>query len=379
MYNAAMKSSNRSEPMVVKYWSRAGLMLTDGCNAACAGCYLRCRPGAATWMSADMAVGIWAGLTRLSPHGCRVHVTGGEPFLDWARLIEILRAAAKEGLFADSVETNGAWAMDDAVIRERLEALDAAGMRCLAISADPFHQEFVPIDRVRRLAEVAVEALGPDRVRVRWEDWLRDGRDVQAMTPPQRDALFREWIATGRDRLNGRAAEKLADALPLQPAETFAGQNCRESILRSRHVHIGPDGNITPGVCAGLSIGKLIAPWEKSVSDLWHILREDYAHSDCFSRGGNPFPPRQNAVGKDSDRANLNEDAYYSRRPILSRLIENGPTALLSLALKSGLAVPQMKKNFASKCHLCWSVRTALAVTGDYADELSPPELYRPD
>lgn len=351
MYNAFMKSPNRAEPMLVKYWSRAGLMITDGCNAACASCYLRCRPGQARWMSTDMAVGLWAGLSRLSPHGCRVHVTGGEPFLDWQKLIDILQAAAKENLFADSVETNGFWATDDAVIRDRLQALEAAGVRELAISADPFHQEFVPIERVRRLAAVAVALLGQDRVRVRWQDWLDSGCDVQAMNPQRREALFREWIASGRDRLNGRAAEMLADSLPLQPAEAFAGQNCREGILRSRHVHIGPDGNVTPGVCAGLSVGTTGVPPVTSssheipttIGQVWNNLR------------GN-----------------------FSKRPILGRLIESGPTALLQLMKEKGLPVPHIEKGFASKCHLCWMARTALAATGDYSDELAPLELYKP-
>ena len=32
------------QPMPVKYWSFAGLMLTYWCNARCASCYLRCGP-----------------------------------------------------------------------------------------------------------------------------------------------------------------------------------------------------------------------------------------------------------------------------------------------------------------------------------------------
>ncbi|MBN1943767.1 MAG: radical SAM protein [Phycisphaerae bacterium] len=336
-------SSNRAEPMIVKYFSRAGLMLTDGCTAACASCYLSGRAGKGRWMDADMAVGIWAGLANLSPHGCKVHVTGGEPFIDWEKLIEILRAAAGEGLQAESVETNGFWATGDNIIRDRLRALEAAGMGRLAISADPFHQEFVPIGRVRRLAEVAREVLGPDRVRVRWEDWLEQGRDVQAMSFAQRDDLFAEWIATGRDRLNGRAAEMLAGFLPPKPPEAFAGQTCREAILRSRHVHVGSDGTVMPGVCAGLSIGRVTVPWEESVRGLWCALREN-----------------------------------FSRRPILSRLIETGPTAILQLAHELGLSVPWEGKGFASKCHLCWAARFALAATGNYADELAPRDYYQP-
>ncbi|MBN1555573.1 MAG: hypothetical protein JXA11_12580 [Phycisphaerae bacterium] len=336
-----MKSPNRHEPMPVKYWSRAGLMITDGCDAACASCYLRCTPGRGRWMTVETAVGIWIGLARLSPHGCRVHVTGGEPFLDWQRLIDILHAAAGEGLHAESVETNGGWAIDDAIIRDRLAALDAAGMEKLAISADPFHQAFIPIERVRRLAATTEEVLGPDRVRVRWRDWLDTGVDIQTLSPQERDTVFTEWIAAGRDRINGRAAEVLSHMLPLKSPETFAGQTCREALPRSRHVHIGPEGIVTPGVCAGLSIGRVVAPWEDSVRNLWNEFRENFAD-----------------------------------RPILGRLVEKGPTALLPLAQEQGLAVPQLEHGFASKCHLCWVMRNALAGTGKFADELAPMSVY---
>ncbi len=320
--------------MPLKYWSRAGLMLTDGCNAACAACYLHCAPDHGTWMSLEQAVGVWAGLESLSPHGCRVHVTGGEPFIDFPRLLEILRAARREGLVADAVETNGFWASDEATIRDRLGALDAEGVRRLTISADPFHQQFIPIDRVRRLAGMAEELLGPARVRVRWRDWLETGQDTAHMPVEQRRKLFSEWLATGRDRLNGRAAETLADLLPGKPVEAFAGANCREALLRSRHVHVLPDGNIMPGVCAGLTLGRVQPPFEASLRAIWEGLEQDHA-----------------------------------ARPILGRLITAGPAGLLELAPKD-FAV--RKEGYASKCHLCWILRQALMSDGADLDELAP-------
>lgn len=293
-------------------------------------------------MTVDLAVDLWRGLERMSPHGCRVHLTGGEPFLDWPRVIEIIRAAAGEGLYADSVETNGFWALDEEIICDRLGALDDAGVRCLAISADPFHQAFVPISRVRFLAARAKEKLGPQRVRVRWQDWLDTGRDVMAMDEPARKTLLAEWIASGRDRINGRAAEALAHRLSLQPAEAFRGQHCREGLLRGRHVHVGPDGEVLPGVCAGLVLGYVRQPCEESIQKLWHDLRED-----------------------------------YEGRPILGRLVTAGPTALLELARQRDLDLPDIEKGFASKCHLCWIVRKRLAATGDFAEELGPPQMYQ--
>lgn len=338
---ASIPAVNRSEPAAVKYWSRAGLMVTDGCSAACAACYLRGTPRPGRWMTVETAVGIWSALARVSPHGCRVHVTGGEPFQDWERLREILRAAAQEGLYADSIETNGFWATEDALVHDRLAAMKDLGVRRLAISADPFHQEFIPLKTVRRLAARAEEVFGSDGVRIRWRDWLETGQDVRAMSSPQREALWKEWIASGRDRLNGRAAEILAGLLPRRPAETFSGQNCCEAILRSRHVHVWPDGTMMPGVCAGISLGRAEPPWEESIRGLWEGLRNSYA-----------------------------------RRTILGRLVAAGPAALLDLARQRGATVRDVAEGFASKCHLCWAVRSTLAATGNFVDEIAPPNCY---
>ena len=41
---------------------------------------------------------IWEGLIEGSPHGCRIHLTGGEPFGGFELLLEICRSARRKGL-----------------------------------------------------------------------------------------------------------------------------------------------------------------------------------------------------------------------------------------------------------------------------------------
>ncbi len=42
----------------------------------------------------------------------KIHITGGEPFLYWEHLLEILREAKKSNLGpVDMIETNGFWAV----------------------------------------------------------------------------------------------------------------------------------------------------------------------------------------------------------------------------------------------------------------------------
>ena len=82
---------DRSRPMAVKYWTFAGLLLTDRCPARCAVCYLNLSGEEHACMAPGTALRIWRELQEASPHGCRVHLTGGEPFARWPLLIAVAR------------------------------------------------------------------------------------------------------------------------------------------------------------------------------------------------------------------------------------------------------------------------------------------------
>ena len=353
-----MPRANRSEPMPVKHWSSAGILLTYWCNARCASCYLCCGPHRREEMEIDLALTVWRSLVEACPrlplptrrrqagagpsgqaHRCRVHLTGGEPFGDPARLLTLLGRARREGLAAPNVETNAFWATDAATVRERLAALDEAGVETLAISADPYHQQFVPLRNAALLARIAEEILGPRRVQVRWKPWLTDGCDTDRLAENDRRRLFAEYAAAGhgRDRMSGRAAAELAPLLPQHPPEHFADSPCREPLLRSRNVHVDPGARAFPGTCAGIVLGTLA---EKSVADVWRRL--DLDHRD---------------------------------RPVLGALCRGGPVELLALAGASGF---RPRAGYASKCHLCWHLRGHLAAAGLFPDEIGPQELYLP-
>ncbi|MFW6132717.1 MAG: radical SAM protein [Planctomycetota bacterium] len=332
-----MPRRNRAEPMPVKHWSAAGILLSYWCNARCASCYANCGPDRTCWIDPDLALAAWDGLIAASPHGCRVHLTGGEPFGNWPLLIDIARRAHAAGLCPlEKVETNASWASDDALVRRRIEALDAAGMRKLSISVDPYHQQFVPIALPRRAARLAEQVLGPRRVQVRWRDWLRDGFDTADLAPDERGRVFAAYARRRRDRLNGRAAEMLSDYLPGKSPEDLADETCREPLLRSRHVHVDPAGWVSPGVCAGIVVGR-IGP--ETPGQIWRRLDED-----------------------------------HRRRPVVATLARGGPVALLDEARCAGF---RPSDRYASKCGLCWDVRAFWARRGGYVGHVGPAGLYR--
>ncbi len=341
-----------SEPMKVKYWSSAGLMLTYWCNARCPSCYVCSSPQRTEWMEVGEALSLWRGLVEASPHGCRVHLTGGEPFGDWSRLIELCRRAQSvdllkrhprvKGESLGKVETNAFWATDATIVRQRVEDLAKAGMDKLCISADPYHQQFVSIERCRLAAKIAGEVLGANRVQVRWRDWLADGFDTNALSDRQRAELMARYLLKGRERLGGRAVASLAHLLPreiFKTVEEIAADGyktpCKNALLRSKHVHIGPGGYVMPGTCAGVLLGRA---GQKSVAEVWETLVAD-----------------------------------WSDRPIVGALARAGPVALLPSAGQAGF-VPASQ--YAGKCHLCWDIRVHLAAAGAGGQELGPRWMY---
>jgi len=324
--------------MPVKYWSSAGLLLSYWCNARCESCYLCCGVEHQQWMSVDFALTVWRQLVQASPHGCRVHLTGGEPFGNWPLLIELASRAKAEGLGPlQKVETNAFWATDDGLVRDRLVQLDRAGMEKLTISADPYHQQFVPIARCRLLAAVAEQVLGPQRVQVRWRDWLEEGFDTDSLSDCERRELLARYAAGGRDRLNGRAAELLANRLPQKPAASFADDSCRQQLLRCKHVHVGPEGLVMPGTCAGIVLGR-IGP--HGIGQIWHEL-----------------------------------DADHADRPVVGILSRSGPAGLMEAAHAEGYTP---RAGYAGKCQMCWDVRRYLVEKGLHSDELAPRWIYGP-
>jgi MoaA/NifB/PqqE/SkfB family radical SAM enzyme len=129
------------------YFSRLGMILTDRCNIRCSHCIFDCRTSRGP--SSDLAV--IEGLIAAAAASQRVTLigfTGGEPFLELSRLVRLTALAVGHGLKA-GVTTNGYWGTTAAAAAARLSKLP--GLTVLAVSTDQFHQQFVPVHRVRNI------------------------------------------------------------------------------------------------------------------------------------------------------------------------------------------------------------------------------------
>jgi hypothetical protein len=104
-------------------------------------------------------------------------------------------------------------------------------------------------------------------------------------------------------------------------------------------VHVGPEGTVYPGVCAGIVLGTLgRQPSPGDLRALWERVAAD-----------------------------------WRARPVLSVLAGEGPFGLAEHAREFGY---EPGSGYASKCHLCWEARRFLVRRGRHFDEIGPPWLY---
>jgi MoaA/NifB/PqqE/SkfB family radical SAM enzyme len=285
-------------------------------------------------MPVDTAISAWQSLKTLAGNTAKVHITGGEPFLYWDHLKEILQQTKKHNLGkVDTIETNGFWACDERLVKQRLKTLDELGMYRLKISTDPFHQEYVDIEPVRLLADIASDILGPARVLVRWRKYLENPIKMKGLS---NEELKQQYIRAINDypcRFTGRAAGELAKLGASITTESLACMNCKTDFLAAKGVHIDPFGNVFSGTCSGIIIGNII---HTSLENIWK-----------------QFHPKQNEF--------------------VETLFDLGPVGLLDKSLNLGY---QPAKVYAGKCHLCTSIRQFFFDKGLYKTTIGPVECY---
>jgi len=331
--NIYNKRAGRDKPKF-KIWRNAGLLLTYKCNAKCEFCYYNCSPEQGGLMPVEMAIGAWRSLKELAGDAAKVHITGGEPFLYWDHLVEILQESKKSNLGpVDMIETNGFWAVDEKIVKDRIKVLDKLGMRRLKISCDPFHQEYVDIEPVRRLAKTAKEVIGRGRVLVRWEKYLDKPIEMKNISADERNKQYVEALNHYPCRFTGRAAREIAELVASQTVEQIAAQNCSGAFLDAKGVHIDPYGNIFSGTCSGIIVGNIA---KRPLTEIW-------------------------------------QDWQPENDVVIGQLFNSGPAGLLNGAIKAGY---KPAKQYASKCHLCASIRRFFFDKGLYQTVVGPAECY---
>jgi len=292
-----------------------GLLLTERCDIACAHCWLGPSSDGAD-MSLDEARRYIDQAARI-PSMEWVSFTGGEPFLLPELLNELVGYASAKGLKTECV-TNCSWAETPEKTEETLKTLKESGLDVVNISADNFHQEFVPFENVMncfeaakslgvktvimsaaqaggtlRLAEI-INSLGPDEIGT-----LGEGESTEGLSAI---AVETGFIPVGRGAEVPRDRRLIGESLIEGP--------CR---LVLRDIGIDPEGELL-ACCSAASLlerGRLGSVIETGIMQLL-------------------------------------DDA--GEQPLFKILSEWGPS---SLADSLGIS---WRDGFVSRCHLCHEV-----------------------
>jgi len=261
-----------------------------------------------------------------------LHFTGGEPFLNFELLVEVVAIAHRLGIHSTFVETNCYWCTDEQTALDKLSQLKQAGLDGMLISANPFVLEYVPFERTLRAARIGGQVF-PGGVLVYQPFFYQQFCDLGL----HGTLSLEEYLLKAPDGLQhaellpgGRVSYALSPLFRTYPAECFSDTSCQHELIRDWHVHIDNYGNYVPGYCAGLALG--------DAHDLRTMCEE----------------------GLDLDA-----------RPILSALL-TGMGELRRLAKANDY---DEKEGYISKCHLCIDIRRHLAHVGSFV-ELRPLEFY---
>jgi len=327
-----------------------GIFLTYKCNSRCKHCMYACSPRwKADWISRGDAEKVLHNFSKAFkkryPEGYEevgvnlgLHFTGGEPFLNFNLLLDLVKTAGKMKIPSLFVETNCFWAVTDEVTKERLLQLREAGLHGILISVNPFILEYVPFERTLRAIRAAREIF--DGNVMIYQEFFRHQIERLGIngTMPLNDYLNR----TGAAGLlyaellpMGRACYELGHLFKKYPAERFFHMSCREELTRPWHVHVDNYCNYISGYCGGISLG-------------------DARNLDAICSG-------------------IDLDDH----PILARLVSNRGIERLYVYGVEEFGYRESRSGYISKCHLCVDIRRHIIEQTDEFKELRPKEFYR--
>ncbi len=317
-----------------------GIILSYRCESRCKHCLYACGPGWKETMSLD-AVREAVAATKVWNHPFRVHLTGGEPFLDFDFLIQAAQIVAERGV-PQFVETNASWCLDPDDVREKFSTLKNAGVGSILISCSPFQSETIPLSRVAIGIKAAFDVFGSQNTTVYLPHCIDQIGAFSTDKPVPLDAYIERYGAKRAGEMfwdeygligGGRASYRLGHLTKRFPAEAFEGENCVTEILYPHHSHFDLYGNHISWFCGGLSIGS------------WREL------------------PR------------TMEDFEKARFPaLIGILVIKGPYGLFKLA-EGKHGYRELEEGYTSKCHLCVDLRKHLLPTGEFP-ELRPAPFY---
>lgn len=326
-----------------------GLILSYRCSGECKHCmYFGTPKWNNIWINQRDLEKILVKLSEnieASPYGPNnvslnygLHLTGGEPFLNYDILLKSVQIANEFQIPSLFVETNCFWCKTDELTKEKLTELRNNGLKGILISVNPFILEHIPFEKTERAIRLSKDIFGKNVMIYQLFYYYQfKGLGLKEKLPLEQYLKIMH-IDDLQKKVElfkmGRAVYSLQHLYKKHPPSSFFNENCYSELVRNWHNHFDNYGNYIPGYCGGLSWG--------DIRDL-----------DSLS----------------------NEGIDLEDFPVLKCLIRGSMKDLYHYVINN-FEYQEVPDGYISKCHLCTDIRRKIALNTDKIKELNPREFY---
>jgi MoaA/NifB/PqqE/SkfB family radical SAM enzyme len=300
-------------------------MVTYRCNSQCRHCYIRQsqKVGHPTAIDVHLASRIVEELVQEYSLQS-IMILGGEPLLYPDIVCAILETARRKGIPCREIITNAGRPDSEGEFRSVAFHLAESGVSRILISVDSFHQQFIPLDIVKRNVKALIDA---GIAELEWNPcWLID-RDHDNLWNRSTKEVLQLLKPLGIQESAGNVVQPLGNALTnlaeFMPARTSCPQGVCEDVPYAQRldkigsISIEPDGSIA--ICQAFVIGNAGA------QDINQILRS--------------YNPHQ--------------------MPEIAAILNGGIRQLIDLARTRGIEID--RDGYYSSCDLCMSLTRRMA------------------
>lgn len=309
---------------------------TYNCNISCKHCFFETQ-AKKKYMQPDLVDRVFQDFTPAKQMFWQ-HLSGGEIFLKPDIVIEILKRIQKYFHKNIGISTNGFWATDEEKTKSVVQKLVLNGVNGIAISADYYHQQFIPLEGPKNLARIT-KSEG-----IQTHSYIMGARLSEEVENAEKINIESQRIALEVEQnLNIPFAYAL-----------------ERSIGKGSRINLPKNKNIPSGKCTELNtcLGNR-SPFNPAM-----VWIDPYGNvMICYGIIiGNVY--------KQSFREIL--ECYDTKTfPLIHELAQNGPRALYNFVLKHHFSI---KSAFFDECDLCYQSRKVLRTY--YPELFGPDECY---
>ena len=171
---------------------------------------------------------------------------GGEPLLYPESVFAIQSMASDLGVLKRQVITNGYFSKDVGFVSLVAKRLKESGVNDLLLSVDAFHQEFIPIDAVKRFATFLLQEGVPVKAQPAWLGSKQNENPYNLKTR----LILQEFKSIGIDENDGNNVFPEGNALKNFP-EYFIGKDVKNPYVQDNNdikcLSFDPDGSVLGG------------------------------------------------------------------------------------------------------------------------------------